>query len=153
MDLLLIRHGETAWNRVRRMQGHIDIPLNEVGQRQAQALGDALSVVPVQAVYASDLQRARDTAQAVANSHALTVNLHTSLRERCYMPISASVIRKLLPSGAHANQGRAFLPVNAKQRRCRNFISAQWRRSLTSCAAMKRVMLKLTALTLSMALS
>ena len=84
MDLLLIRHGETAWNRVRRMQGHIDIPLNEVGQRQAQALGDALSVVPVQAVYASDLQRARDTAQAVANSHALTVSLHTSLRERCY---------------------------------------------------------------------
>ncbi len=39
IELLLIRHGETAWNRERRMQGHIDIPLSDAGRRQAQALG------------------------------------------------------------------------------------------------------------------
>lgn len=84
MELLLIRHGETAWNRVRRMQGHIDIPLNEEGQRQARALGAALSVERPVAIYASDLQRARATAQPVADAHAMTVTYDAALRERCY---------------------------------------------------------------------
>ncbi len=84
MEILLIRHGETAWNRVRRMQGHIDIPLNEAGQRQALALGAALAAEPPAAIYASDLQRARDTAQAVAAAHGMTVVQDVRLRERCY---------------------------------------------------------------------
>ncbi len=83
-DLLLIRHGETAWNRVRRMQGHIDIGLNEAGQRQAQSLARALQNEPPAAIYASDLQRARDTAQAVADVHQLPVHINIALRERCY---------------------------------------------------------------------
>ncbi len=84
MEILLIRHGETAWNRVRRMQGHIDIPLNEEGHRQARALGAALSSERPVAVYASDLQRARHTAQPVATIHGLPLNLDPALRERCY---------------------------------------------------------------------
>lgn len=84
MEILLIRHGETAWNRVRRMQGHIDIPLNEEGQRQAYALGAALAIERPVAIYASDLQRARQTAQPVATTHDLAVTLDTGLRERCY---------------------------------------------------------------------
>ena len=56
--ILLIRHGETAWNAVRRLQGHIDIPLNEEGLRQADALAQALANEPLNAVIASDLQRA-----------------------------------------------------------------------------------------------
>jgi probable phosphoglycerate mutase len=83
-DLLLIRHGETAWNRVRRMQGHIDIGLNEAGQRQAQSLARALHSERPTAIYASDLQRARDTAQAVADMHQLPVHIDIALRERCY---------------------------------------------------------------------
>jgi probable phosphoglycerate mutase len=83
-DILLIRHGETAWNRMRRMQGHIDIGLNDEGQRQARSLARALQSEPPAAIYASDLQRARNTAQAVADIHQLPVHIDSALRERCY---------------------------------------------------------------------
>ncbi len=84
MEILLIRHGETAWNRERRMQGHIDIPLNDEGRRQASAVGLALAGERPQAIVASDLQRARDTAQAIADVHQLPLQLSDTLRERCY---------------------------------------------------------------------
>lgn len=83
-EILLIRHGETDWNRVRRMQGHIDIGLNSHGRLQAQALAKALVAEPPAAIYASDLQRARDTAQAVADIHGMSVHIEVALRERCY---------------------------------------------------------------------
>jgi probable phosphoglycerate mutase len=83
-DILLIRHGETAWNRMRRMQGHIDIGLNDEGQRQARSLARALQSERPAAIYASDLQRARNTAQAVADIHQLPVHIDSALRERCY---------------------------------------------------------------------
>jgi probable phosphoglycerate mutase len=83
-DIILIRHGETDWNRVRRLQGHWDIALNELGHRQASALALALSFEKPTAIYASDLQRARDTAQAVADRHQITVSIDARLRERCY---------------------------------------------------------------------
>ena len=84
IELLLIRHGETAWNRERRMQGHIDIPLSEAGFRQAQALGRAMVAERPDAIYSSDLGRARATAQPVADAHQMPVHLRASLRERCY---------------------------------------------------------------------
>jgi probable phosphoglycerate mutase len=82
--VLLIRHGETAWNAVRRLQGHIDIGLNDEGLRQADALAGALAREPLAAVIASDLMRARQTAQAVAVHHGLTLEIDRELRERCY---------------------------------------------------------------------
>ncbi len=83
-DILLIRHGETDWNVDKRLQGHIDIGLNEAGQRQVLALGEALAGEGIDAVFASDLQRARDTAQAVAGAAGVTVQIDAGLRERCY---------------------------------------------------------------------
>jgi len=83
--ILLIRHGETAWNAVRRLQGHIDIPLNEQGERQAAALARALSAERLDAIVSSDLQRAMQTAQAVAARHAhLRLATDPQLRERAY---------------------------------------------------------------------
>ncbi len=87
--ILLIRHGETAWNAVRRLQGHIDIPLNAEGERQAGALAQALVAEPVDVIVSSDLQRARQTAQAVAaqtagQHRAAPVQIDANLRERCY---------------------------------------------------------------------
>ncbi|XLZ67814.1 histidine phosphatase family protein [Massilia sp. SR12] len=83
--ILLIRHGETAWNAVRRLQGHTDIPLSPTGERQAQALARALEKEPLDAIISSDLGRAVQTAQAVAALHP-HVPLHTDpgLRERGY---------------------------------------------------------------------
>jgi probable phosphoglycerate mutase len=82
--LLLIRHGETAWNAERRLQGHLDIALNSEGERQARLLGAVLADERIDAIVASDLLRARQTAEAVSRVHGLPVQLDRALRERCY---------------------------------------------------------------------
>jgi probable phosphoglycerate mutase len=83
-DILLIRHGETDWNIDKRLQGHIDIALNAEGWRQARALALVLENEPLDAIYASDLQRARDTAQAIADLQGQAVLIDPALRERSY---------------------------------------------------------------------
>ena len=83
-NIILIRHGETAWNAERRMQGHIDVALNPEGQRQAAALAAALAGEHIDVIVASDLQRALATAQAVAGTRAMQVHTDPALRERCY---------------------------------------------------------------------
>ena len=81
--ILAIRHGETAWNVDTRLQGHLDIPLNEEGLRQAEHLARALAErEEVNAIYASDLSRAHATAQAIAQAMGHTVSTHMGLRER-----------------------------------------------------------------------
>ena len=82
--IFLIRHGETAWNAERRLQGHLDIPLNAEGERQAGLLGAALAAEPIDLVVSSDLARAHQTAQAVARARALPVQIDPRLRERAY---------------------------------------------------------------------
>lgn len=83
-EVILIRHGETAWNAVKRLQGHLDVPLNTTGERQAAALGRALLDEPLDAIFSSDLQRAYQTAQAVAAPRGMQVRIDSGLRERCY---------------------------------------------------------------------
>ena len=82
--ILAVRHGQTAWNREGRIQGHTDIALDEHGQWQARQLAHALHDEAIAACYASDLSRAHDTAQAVATLHQLPVHTHVGLRERCF---------------------------------------------------------------------
>ena len=79
--LILVRHGETDWNRARRWQGHADTTLNELGRRQATDLATALAGEPVAAVYSSDLRRAQETAAIVADAHGLEVRVEPRLRE------------------------------------------------------------------------
>jgi len=64
----IFRHGQTDWNLIRRMQGHTDIPLNEEGRKQAQALQQYFKENPVDLFVSSDLSRAQETA-AIANAH------------------------------------------------------------------------------------
>ena len=82
--IIVIRHGETAWNVDTRIQGHLDIPLNDTGLWQARQLARALADEPVAAIYTSDLQRARATAQAVADTTGAPLTPEPDLRERSF---------------------------------------------------------------------
>jgi probable phosphoglycerate mutase len=79
--VLIVRHGETDWNSDRRWQGHADPPLNARGVAQARELAARLADVPLDGIYASDLQRAFDTAAAVADGRAVSVVAVPALRE------------------------------------------------------------------------
>jgi len=82
--LVLVRHGETAWNAEGRVQGQTDVPLNEIGRAQAEALVPVLGAEVFGAIYSSDLQRVRETAQPAAKALGLEVALEAGLRERHY---------------------------------------------------------------------
>ena len=80
--LIVIRHGETAWNREKRMQGTTDTALSDVGRVQAQALGRRLAGHSFAALYSSYLSRARDTARAIAEHTGREVVADPRLQER-----------------------------------------------------------------------
>jgi probable phosphoglycerate mutase len=110
--ILAIRHGETAWNVDTRLQGHLDIPLNEVGLRQASHLAQALAQRDtVDAIYASDLSRAHATASAIAQAMGQTVAVHAGLRERHFGVFQGRTFAQIeaeLPE--HALQWRKRVP-------------------------------------------
>ena len=64
--VFVLRHGQTAWNASRRIQGHVDEPLDDTGRWQAQRLAQALAGEGIAAIYSSDLQRARYTVALAA---------------------------------------------------------------------------------------
>jgi broad specificity phosphatase PhoE len=80
--ILLARHGETDWNRERRVQGHTDRPLSAPGLAQAQELAQALESESIDGVYSSDLSRAYETAIVVAEPRGLAVVQLPGLREK-----------------------------------------------------------------------
>lgn len=110
--LCVIRHGETAWNAERRIQGHLDIGLNPTGLRQARAAARRLAAegVAVAAVYSSDLARARVTAEAVAAHLGRPVRLQPALRERCY-----GIFEGLTYDQAEARHPGAYAAFMARQ--------------------------------------
>jgi hypothetical protein len=97
-EIIIIRHGETEWNQTGRFQGHSDVPLSETGRAQAEALGRNLALDHVDAIYASDLIRAMETAAPLAARFGLTVMSDPLLRD--------------LNFGAW--EGRSFSDVNAE---------------------------------------
>lgn len=79
--LILIRHGETDWNVQGRYQGQADVPLNARGRQQAARVAESLANSGISAIYASDLRRARETAEALARVTGLEVCYDSRLRE------------------------------------------------------------------------
>ena len=101
--IIAIRHGETTWNVDARIQGHLDVPLNDTGRRQAALLAQALADEPIAAIYASDLSRAWETAQCLARALEVDVTSEKGLRERCFGDFEGKTfaeIEVLLPEQA-----------------------------------------------------
>lgn len=82
--MYLVRHGETQWNQVRRIQGHSDIALNDQGLQQAEKVARRFRDETIHAIYSSDLSRAYVTAMKIAEASGSAVSTRTTLRERCY---------------------------------------------------------------------
>ena len=118
--LLLIRHGENDYTKTHKLAGRLPkVHLNEQGQRQAQALGDALKGVPIKALYSSPLERAMETAKPIAKSVGLTIQKEKGLLEtnvgdwqgkslkRLYLHKHWKVVQRA-PSRAQFPNGESF---------------------------------------------
>jgi 2,3-bisphosphoglycerate-dependent phosphoglycerate mutase len=129
--IIAVRHGETAWNVDARIQGQMDIQLNDTGRWQARRVGWALATEPIAAVYSSDLGRAHETARAIADSTGRDVNAHPGLRERHFgmfegrtfdeihqqWPHHAQNWRKRIPDWAPPDGGESLLQLRERVHR------------------------------------
>lgn len=93
--LMIIRHGETEWNRALRFQGQGDSPLTAVGRAQAQALAERLRGTVIDRLVSSDLGRTRETAGYLATATGLTIETDARLRERHYGPFEGLTIPEI----------------------------------------------------------
>ncbi|XP_042493071.1 phosphoglycerate mutase-like protein 4 [Macadamia integrifolia] len=114
-EIIVVRHGETAWNADGRIQGHLDAELNDVGRQQAAAVADRLSKESkISAVYSSDLKRALETAQTIArHCGPLEVIEDRELRERHLGDLQGLVLREAAKVKPKAYQ--AFISARTDQ--------------------------------------
>lgn len=98
--MILVRHGETEWNRQRRMQGHSDSPLSQTGLEQARRLARRLAAERFCALYSSDSGRAYWTARAIADATGHEIRIDVRLRERhfgAFEGLTAEEIERAFP--------------------------------------------------------
>ena len=114
LTILLIRHGQTDWNKAGRWQGFADIPLNETGHQQASAICQRLQSWPIEAIYTSDLQRCVQTATPMATAHGLDLQLAPVWRERDvgdFSGLTSTQTREQFPEAwANATRGKVDPP-------------------------------------------
>jgi 2,3-bisphosphoglycerate-dependent phosphoglycerate mutase len=82
--IIAVRHGETAWNVAARIQGQLDVGLNDTGRWQARRVGEALAAEDIATVYTSDLGRAHETAKSIGDATGVAVVPEQGLRERSF---------------------------------------------------------------------
>lgn len=82
--IVLIRHGQTDWNKTHRVQGQTDIPLSDEGKEQARLLGEKLTTMPLDFLYSSTLSRAKETAEIIAKITKHAVIANPAFNERNY---------------------------------------------------------------------
>lgn len=115
--IILVRHGETEWNRVERFRGRADVPLNEAGLSQAETIGRRIAAEwnPA-AIYTSPLSRAVKTAEAIARCFALPVHIHPGLIDIDYgqwQGLTPGEVRERWPGAAdtwYNSPHRACIP-------------------------------------------
>jgi len=104
-EILFVRHGETDWNVEHRVQGHSDRPLNATGEQQARTLAEDLRSERIDAVYASDLSRASETARIVAEERGLEVVVLPALREKNFGTWEGLLDSEIFERFPHAREG------------------------------------------------
>lgn len=127
LRIFLIRHGETEWNKVGRLQGNSDVKLSSEGIRQASLLAAHAPFRALDAIYSSDLSRAVTTAQILAKKFNLPVNIVPALRETNFGDWEGKSIGELLeeepntfgrfftaPEKCHPPNGETFLEAQAR---------------------------------------
>ena len=137
--IIAIRHGETAWNAESRIQGQRDVGLNENGRRQARRVGEALAGEEIKAVYSSDLGRAHETAQPIAEVAGIDVIPNEGLRERCFgmfegrtfdeihqaWPEHAQNWRRRIPEWQPPEGGESLIELRARVRKTMEELAAR----------------------------
>jgi 2,3-bisphosphoglycerate-dependent phosphoglycerate mutase len=102
--IIAVRHGETAWNVAARIQGQLDVGLNDTGRWQARRVGEALAAEDIATVYTSDLGRAHETAKSIGDATGVAVVPEQGLRERSFGLFEGktfSEIEETWPDHAH----------------------------------------------------
>lgn len=103
MELYIVRHGETEWNKDKLLQGSTDIPLSDSGRRLAQLSGEALANTPFDRIYSSPLHRAYETACLFRGKQKVEIITDDRLRELCFGDFEGQNMSELL-----ANQDLTF---------------------------------------------
>lgn len=93
--IYLVRHGETDWNREGRWQGHTDIPLNDQGRAQAKMSKAVFSSLSFDAIYSSDLNRTRETAEIIGEGRSQAVECYSDFREVSCKPLEGKQFNDL----------------------------------------------------------
>ncbi len=104
-ELILLRHGETDWNRELRFQGHVDVALNAIGMEQARRLARRLAGETAHRLYASDLLRAQQTAQPVAQQLSLASVSDPALREQSFGRVDGMKVEDIKAQHPQAWEG------------------------------------------------
>lgn len=137
--IIAVRHGETAWNVAARIQGQLDVGLNDTGRWQARRVGEALASEDIATVYTSDLGRARETAHPIGAAARVPVIPEPGLRERCFglfegktfaeieetWPDHAHHWRKRIPEWEPPEGGESLLQLRARVTRTVETLAAR----------------------------
>ena len=127
MELILVRHGETLWNKEGRVQGTSDIELSEVGMAQAKRLALSLKDHPIQAIYASPLKRDYQTAESINHYHRIPIRVDPGLMEMDQGDFEGITFKELMdrdreflkkwrsdPASVTMPNGESFMDVQAR---------------------------------------
>jgi broad specificity phosphatase PhoE len=113
-EIWLIRHGQTDWNLEGRLQGQLDVPLNEAGLEQARKLADSFHGKEFDALYSSDLMRARQTAETISAVVGLPIIFDRRLREISQGEVEGMLFSDVIHKFENALADRTRNPVNSR---------------------------------------